>query len=109
MTIMGLLSAFAIAVTSFATEGILSAKEGLLSEIGSTGRIHVLAGAASALLAALFFYLQRSHLAWCYGQITLAQSRGASSPEPVQYWLTRSDGWDNWKRYQTGISYSDSE
>lgn len=63
MTIMGLLSAVAVAVASFATERIMSADKGFLSQIGASGRTHVLAGAASALLAALFFYLQRSHLA----------------------------------------------
>ena len=104
MTIMGLLSGFAVAITSFATERILSADKGFLSQIASTGRSHVLAGAASALVAALFFYLQRSHLAWYYGQITLAQSRGASSPASVEDWLTWSDGWDTWKYYQTGFS-----
>lgn len=104
MTIMGLLSAFAVAVTSFATERILNAEKGLLNQIGSIGKLHVLAGAASALLAALFFYLQRSHLAWYYGQTTLAQSRGASSPESVESLLTRSDGWDTWARYQTGFA-----
>jgi hypothetical protein len=64
----------------------------------------VLAGAASALLAALFFYLQRSHLAWYYGQTTLAQSRGPSSPASVEDWLTWSDGWDTWLNYQTGFA-----
>jgi hypothetical protein len=104
MTIMGLLSAFAIAVTSFATERILSAENGFLSQIARSGRTQILAGAASALLAALFFYLQRSHLAWYYGQIALAQSRGTASPAPVQDWLTWSDGWDTWKYYQAGFS-----
>jgi hypothetical protein len=104
MTIMGLLSGFAVAITSFATERILSADKGFLSQIAGVGRNHVLAGAASALVAALFFYLQRSHLAWYYGQIALAQSRGTSSPSPVEDWLTWSDGWDTWKYYQTGFS-----
>jgi len=104
MTIMGLLSGFAVAVTSFATERILSADKGFLGDIGTHARVYVLAGAGSALLAALLFYLQRSHLAWYYGQITLAQSRGASSPAPVEDWLTWSDGWDTWKYYQSGFS-----
>lgn len=101
---MGLLSGFAVAITSFATERILSADKGFLCQIADVGRLQVLAGAASALMAALFFYLQRSHLAWYYGQIALAQSRGTSSPTPVEEWLTWSDGWDTWKYYQTGFS-----
>jgi len=104
MTIMGLLSAFAVAVTSFATERTLNAEKGFLNQIAAIGKLHVLAGAASALLAALFFYLQRSHLAWYYGQTTLAQARGASSPASVEDWLTWSDGWDGWLSYQTGFA-----
>ena len=53
-------------------------------------------------IAALFFYLQRSHLAWSYGQIALADARGRKSPMPVDHWLTLADGWDTWVRYQTG-------
>jgi len=101
---MGLLSAFSVALASFATERIVSAKEGFLHELWVAGQDHVIAGAAFAVLAAFFFYLQRSHLAWYYGQIALAQSRGAASPEPVEDWLAWADGWDTWVRYQTGFT-----
>ena len=74
-----------------------------LRDLWLAGREHVIAGALFAVLAACFFYLQRSHLAWYYGQIALAQSRGAASPEPIEDWLTRADGWDTWARYQAGF------
>jgi hypothetical protein len=103
MTIMALLSAFSVALASFTTERIVSAERGFLHDLWLAGRDHVVAGAAAAMLAAFFFYLQRSHLAWYYGQIALAQSRGTSSPEPVEEWLTWADGWDTWVRYQGGF------
>ena len=103
MTIMGLLSAFSVALASFVTEKILSAKTGLLSDLWLHGRAHVIAGAVLAVLAAFFFYLQRSHLAWYYGQIALAQSLGDESHGPIKDWLAWADGWDTWARYQTGF------
>lgn len=84
MTIMGLLSAFSVALASFATERIVNAEKGFLHDIWLVGRDHVIAGAATAILAAFFFYLQRSHLAWYYGQIALAQSRRADTPDAVE-------------------------
>jgi hypothetical protein len=103
MTIMGLLSAFSVALATFATERIVSAEKGFLRALWVAGQDHVIVGAATAVLAAFFFYLQRSHLAWYYGQIALAQSRGSSAPEPIEDWLTWADGWDTWVRYQTGF------
>lgn len=100
---MGLLSAFCLALTSFVTERIVNAEQGFLHYLWTFGREHVVAGAATAAIAALFFYLQRSHLAWYYGQIALAHGRGHASPEPVDAWLASADGWDTWVRYQTGF------
>ena len=99
MTIMGILSAFSVALASFTTERIASAQNGFLRDIWLAGRDHVIGGAATAVLAAFFFYLQRSHLAWYYGQIALAQSRG----KDVEEWLEAADGWGTWVRYQTGF------
>jgi hypothetical protein len=100
MTVMGLLSAFSVALASVAAERVASAEKGLLHCIWVAGWPHVIAGAAIALAAAFLFYLQRSHLAWYYGQIALAQSRGSTS---VAAWLTAADGWNAWLRYQTGF------
>ncbi|HEY7555072.1 MAG TPA: hypothetical protein VIH18_09715 [Candidatus Binatia bacterium] len=103
MTIMGLLSAFSVALASFATERIVSAEKLFLHDLWLAGRDHVLAGGAMAVLAACFFYLQRSHLAWYYGQIALAHTRGSETPVPLEDWLTWADSWETWVRYQTGF------
>lgn len=104
MTIMGLLSAFSVALASFATEKIISAEKGFLLKLWTHGQDHIITGAALAVLAAYLFYLQRSHLAWHYGQIALAECRAAASPDSVEEWLTWADGWDTWTRYQTGFT-----
>lgn len=103
MTIMGLLSVFSLALASLATERIATATKGFLYDVWLMGGHHVIAGAAMAVVAALLFYLQRSHLAWYYGQIALAQVRGATSPRQIADWLTYADGWDTWIRYQVGF------
>lgn len=100
---MGLLSAFSIALASFATERIVTAEDGFLATLWEVGCTHILTGAALAVLAAFFFYLQRSHLAWRYGQIALAQSLGTKSLYTLEKLLADADGWDSWTRYQTGF------
>jgi hypothetical protein len=73
-------------------------------DIWVAGRYHVLAGAAGALVASYFFYIQLSHLAWYYGQIQLTQSLRDASPRPaVEDWLSDADGWGFWVRYRTGF------
>lgn len=104
MTIMGILSAFSVALGSFATEKIISANDqNFLSLIWKNGQCHVITGAVLAVLAAYFFYLQRSLLAWYYGQIALAESLGSSAPYKIEDLLTWADGWSSWIRYQTGF------
>lgn len=103
MTIMGILSAFSVGLATFATKEILTANEGFLAKVSEQGQSHVFIGAALALLAALLFYLQRSHLAWYYGQISLTQSLGSSSHYTIKDLLEWADGWDSWARYQTGF------
>src|SRR5207253_2856511 len=79
------------------------ADKGFLHQMWLSGSSHIFTGTAAAVIAAFLFYLQRSHLAWHYGQIALAQSRGAKSPRSVEELLGDADGWDTWVRYQVGF------
>lgn len=103
MTIMGLLSGFAITLGALVTERIVSAEKGFLKELWLDGRDHILAAGALAIAAGLLFYLQRSLLAWYYGQISLAMCVGSASSLGVEELLIDADGWDTWTRYQTGF------
>src|SRR5262245_49949496 len=66
MTIMGLLSAFSVAVPAFVldrTAGAKPVEQLALANLWSDDRPLLLAGSLALFLAALGFYLQRSHLA----------------------------------------------
>src|SRR6266542_7101379 len=80
MTIMGILSGFCVAVLALVVDKIALAKDSpSLASLWSRQENHWLIGLTALLLAALLFYLQRSYLAFYYGQIALAQARGAKS------------------------------
>ncbi|HXH51339.1 MAG TPA: hypothetical protein VNM47_18520 [Terriglobia bacterium] len=104
MTIMGVLSAFCVALAAAATDRIATADKGFFQVVWSKGKDHVIVAGALALFGAYLFYRERSLLAWYYGQISLAHTRGpATTPKPVGDWLTEADGWDTWAPYQDGF------
>jgi hypothetical protein len=75
MTIMGILSAFFVAVVSVFLNAVGSAdlaknKETLFSDLWSQEHWYILVGSGWILGAAGLFYAQRNMLAWYYGQIT---------------------------------------
>lgn len=100
MTIMGILSGFSAAAAALVVEKVAGATSGALAVLFKCQASPLLVGAGAFLLAALFFYLQRSHLAWYYGQIALAQARSGQSPHSTSWWLSRADGWDTWLNYR---------
>ena len=71
MTIQGILSAFCVAVGAAAFDRILGAKRadasGLVANLQYFSAPFVLAAIIALITAALFFYLQRSKLAWLHG------------------------------------------
>ena len=101
MTIMGILSAVSLA----APAGILSALLGNHSELKTAlwnaGQFFVVAGSVLCVVASLYFYKQRSILAWFYGQICLAEALEdkATQPGKLRNWLTDSDSWATWWPY----------
>lgn len=104
MTIMGILSGFCIAVLLFVVDKIAGAKEpSLLSSLWACEPKTWLIGAVALLVAALLFYRQRSHLAWYYGQIALAQVRNANGANSVENWLRKADSWEAWLYYREGF------
>ncbi len=106
MTIMGILSAFCVLTVG----GIANAfkdvepygKETLAMMAWKNAHIYIAAGCLCVMVAALFFYRQRSHLAWCYGQtcLTLAKMNHDTSAE----WLEYADGWSSWRGYKAAFA-----
>jgi len=66
MTIQGILSAFCVAAAGVVFDRILGPRDAspFILHLQQVAHIFVLAAGAGLLLAAVFFYLQRSGLAW---------------------------------------------
>jgi hypothetical protein len=108
MTIMGVLSAFAVsalAAVLWKVADVESNKASLLAQVWKTAPWLILIGAASHLLSALFFYRQRSRLAWYYGQIALATLKTNGRKDAVAKLLADADGWDTWEHYWWGFVF----
>ena len=115
MTIEGILSAFCVAVGGVAFDRVLGGKaDGASSFVGQLQEFSypfVLAAIAGLVTAALFFYLQRSTLAWYYGEISfavataLAGRAGEADAASVLESLEDAHSWSAWNRYKFGWSF----
>jgi hypothetical protein len=94
-----------VAVLALVVDKIAGAKDSTaLSSLWTNQANTWVIGAAALLVAALFFYRQRSHLAWYYGQITLAQVMGSKGENSVKEWLRAADSWETWLSYRHGFA-----
>lgn len=83
MTIMAALSAFAIASVAL-----------------------VVGGGGAQLLAGLYFYLQRSNLAWMYGQICLTLvPDGHPDGVTTRSAIIQADSWSTWVPYRIAFAW----
>lgn len=117
MTIMGILSTFCVIVSGGALDRITGTENKFFAEIWFTGSPYIILGSVFALLAALFFYLQRSLLAWYYGQISLCIAKnneaGADKKRKeknqdeysIHDWYTDADSWPTWIRYNAAFGF----
>jgi hypothetical protein len=115
MTIQGILSAFCVAVGAAAFDRILGVKKadasGLVANLQYFSAPFVLAAIIALITAALFFYLQRSKLAWLHGQISLAVARdmqGIPTPSDansLEAGLSIGNSWALWNCYKFGMSF----
>jgi hypothetical protein len=115
MTIEGILSAFCVAVGAAAFDRVLGAKSdtasSLVKALQDFSYPYVLAAIIGLMVAALFFYLQRSVLAWLYGQISLRVTcemhniTTEADTTSFRAWLDIGDSWSLWNRYKFGWSF----
>jgi hypothetical protein len=106
MSIMGILSTFCVLVVGGAIGGFAAAKEGEVArELWLKSWDYIITGSGLILLAALFFYGQRSHLAWYYGQICLSiESPDLSAHDrSIHDWLQRADSYSAWISYPIAL------
>jgi hypothetical protein len=114
MTIEGILSAFCVAVGGVAFDRVLGIKvDGasvLVGQLQYFSYPFVLASIVGLLTAALFFYLQRSTLAWYYGEISFAVATelagtGVDGKAAFLESLNDAHSWSAWNRYKFGWSF----
>jgi hypothetical protein len=112
MTIEGILSAFCVAVGGVAFDRVLAVKaDGASPFVGQLQEFSypfVLAAIAGLVTAALFFYLQRSALAWHYGEISFAvatELAGEAGEASLLESLDDAHSWSAWNRYKFGWSF----
>jgi len=102
MAIMGLLSAFCVAVAALTVQQVAGADDGGLKFLWDHEQSQLELGLGSLIVGALFFYRQRSHLAWLYGQLCLLQSKDAP-PGALEAKMDEADAWLSWTYYRTGF------
>lgn len=108
MNIMGILSAFCVATVAFSLKELLEANGNsapTLQTIWINGAWYILIGSALILGAAACFYVQRSNLAWNYGQISLTLAAPTVTGLALYDWLRDADGWDTWIPYRCGFFF----
>jgi hypothetical protein len=105
MNIMGILSVFCVLTVAGVANAFKDAKIGgdsVASIFWTHGSAYFVSGCFCVLLAGLFFYRQRSLLAWYYGQICLSEISGQNGP--LEEWLSDADGWTTWRWYQVAFA-----
>ena len=106
MTIMGILSAFCVAASALVIErATAAAKDTQLALLWSSSRLYLVLGSGYLLLAALFFYRQRSLLAFYYGQICLSLSPYRDEVQTTYDGLRDADSWATWLYYRWGFTF----
>jgi hypothetical protein len=101
MTIMGILSTFCVAAAALVIDRVASAdKDSLFRSLASTHPVQVFMGAGLLMGAGLFFYLQRSRLAHCYGSICMSLAEPDCTEWDTQRWLIETYSWATWIRYR---------
>jgi hypothetical protein len=93
MTIMAALTGATGGASLYLVKEILF---GSLVSIAEPVRPFLIVGLGALGAATLLFYLQRSHMVWCYGAITLA----LSGRRDLEAALKETDSWYFWLRYR---------
>src|SRR5208282_4080551 len=85
---------------------LLGTKDGAATYLWGSGKLFIVTGSTLCVLAALFFYKQRSRLAWYYGQVCLTEALDGNplAPRELRKLLQEADAWDTWIPYSWGFT-----
>ena len=105
MTIMGVLTAVAVVAPGAILNAALTSDKGQMCALWNAEPFFIVTGSVLCILAALFFYQQRSTLAWYYGQISLEETVGTKESVKLREWLLEADSWATWWPYGWGFIF----
>jgi hypothetical protein len=106
MTIMGILSTFCVAAAALIIDRVGSAEHNsFFGRLAVSHIVQVLIGSGLLMLAGLYFYLQRSTLAYFYGSICMSIARQYRQDSETGRWLIAVDSWATWLRYRLGFMF----
>lgn len=107
MTIMGILSTFCVAAIALVLDRVGSAepqKQTFFYCLWKNQSHNIILGSSCIALSAVFFYLQRSALAWFYGQISLSIDSPDVNGIDTKEWYKDADSWATWVPYQNAFA-----
>jgi hypothetical protein len=100
MAIMGILSVFTAVTPALALDRTLAAaKDSAGVALWAVASTPILIGSTALLLAAAFFYRQRSNLAYYYGQIALSLTPSAYGEYSTKNFVHEADLLTSWTPY----------
>ena len=106
MTIMGILSAFSVFAPAVVLDHTFGSVDKTLSHLLWTSqRLPISLGSIALLLAALYFYRQRSDLAFYYGQIAISLTKSRYPEADTTGLIRGADRWSAWSHYFTAFFY----
>ncbi|HEY0795458.1 MAG TPA: SET domain-containing protein [Acidisarcina sp.] len=105
MSIMGILTAASVIAPGGVLNAALTSDKGQMTALWNADHFFILSGSVFCTLAALFFYKERSTLAWYYGQISLEEIVGAKDSIKLREWLKEADSWETWWPYDWGFIF----
>lgn len=106
MSIMGILSAFCVAAVSLVLKQVLEAEsEKYLATVWAKGNVLMMAGTLLMLIAALFFYRQRSRLATLYGALCVTVIMPEDVVESTNSLIDETGEWWFWLYYRIAFAF----
>jgi len=104
MSIMGILSAFSVLTAGGVLSAIMASDKSPAEALWRSESPLVTAGAVFCVLAASFFYKQRSDLAWHYGRLCLKEADNGLVDLTIPELLKEADSWATWWPYSVAFT-----
>jgi hypothetical protein len=101
MTIMGILSAFAVAAPAGILVTSIGKDSAIANQLWSSAEVFILAGSTLCLMASGFFYKERSLLAAYFGKISFLQTdtHDPRYRKELKEWLDQANSFATWWPY----------